>query len=75
VDGIRVDSFPDGEELVRAKPVYENLKGFHCDISACRKKEELPEAARGYIAFIEKSIACKIKYVSVGAGREAYIEM
>ena len=75
VDGRRVEFFPDGEELVRAKPVYETFRGFNCDISACRKKEELPEAALAYIAFIEQAIACKIKYVSVGAGREAYIEM
>lgn len=75
VGGKRTDCFPQGEELAGAKPVYENFKGFHCDISACRKKEELPRAARDYIAYIERAVACKVQYVSVGAGREAYIEM
>lgn len=75
VDGRRVDYFPDGEELARAKPVYENFPGFYCDISACRKKEELPQKTLDYIALIQRAIACKIKYVSVGADRDAYIEM
>ena len=39
------------------------------------KPEELPAAAREYISFIEKEIGCPIKYVSVGAEREAYIKM
>jgi len=55
--------------------VYENFPGFDCDISACRKREDLPQRALDYIAFIEKAVACKIKYVSVGADRDAYIEM
>lgn len=58
-----------------APPVYAYFKGFKRDISGCRKKEELPREAREYIAFIEKAIARKIRYVSVGAERDAYIEM
>ncbi len=75
VDGVRTEVFPQGGALERAKPVYETLPGFKCDISGCRKKEELPRAALDYIVFIEKSVACKIKYVSVGAGRDAYVEL
>lgn len=75
VDGVRTEVFPQGGALERAKPVYETLPGFKCDISGCRKKDELPRAALDYIAFIEKSVACKIKYVSVGAGRDAYVEL
>ncbi len=76
VDGVRTETFPEGAaELERAKPVYAYFKGFKRDISGCRKKEELPREAREYIAFIEKAIACKIRYVSVGAERDAYIEM
>ncbi|MEG2841959.1 MAG: adenylosuccinate synthetase, partial [Ruthenibacterium sp.] len=39
----------------------------------CRKKEDLPKEAVDYIDFIEKSVGVKIKYVSVGAERDAYI--
>ncbi len=75
VDGVRTQAFPQGGALERAKPVYENFPGFCRDISACRKKEELPKEALDYIAFIERAIGCPVKYVSVGAGRDAYIEM
>ena len=73
VDGVRTTSFPSGAKLQRAKPVYEYLEGFHTDISACRRPEDLPEAALRYIRYIEHAVGCPIQYVSVGAGREDYL--
>ena len=76
LDGKRIDTFPsDIDELNAAKPVYEKLPGFNCDISACRKVEDLPKAALDYIRTIEKAVGCPVKYVSVGAERDAYITM
>lgn len=76
INGVKTDSFPAGiEELLSAKPVYEYLPGFHRDISNCRTASELPENALKYIRYIEKMIQCPIKYVSVGAERDAYITM
>ena len=76
LDGKRIDYFPsDIDELNAAKPVYEYLPGFHCDVSGCRSKEDLPAAALDYIHYIEKAINCPVKYVSVGAEREACITM
>jgi len=74
IDGERVTDFPTGLRLERAKPVYEYLPGFG-SVSHCRKREELPQAALDYIAYLEKAVGCPIKYVSVGAERDAYIEM
>lgn len=75
VDGEIVHNFPIGVKLAKAKPVYEFVDGWNCDISKCRKKEELPEKALKYIQYIEKQMNCPIQYVSVGAEREAYIKM
>ncbi len=75
IDGERVDAFCIGDRLNRAKPIYEYFEGFKTDISACRKKEDLPKAALDYIDYLEKAVGCPIKYVSVGAKREQYIEM
>ncbi|MCI7136350.1 MAG: adenylosuccinate synthase [Candidatus Limivicinus sp.] len=76
LDGKRIDYFPsDIDELNAAKPVYEYLPGFHCDVSGCRSKEDLPAAALDYIRYIEEAINCPVKYVSVGAEREACITM
>ncbi len=75
LDGKIIDEFPYGEDLKRAKPIVEYLKGWNCDITSCRKKEELPKEALDYIKYIEEKTGCKIRYVSVGADREAFIEM
>ena len=76
INGKRTDRFPSGiKELNAAKPVYEYLPGFQRDISGCRSAEELPKEAMDYIRYIEKMIQCPIKYVSVGAERDAYITM
>lgn len=75
VDGVRVHDFPSGDALAKAKPVYEYLPGWHCDISGCRSFEELPKAAQDYVKYLEKAVECPIKYVSVGAGREEYFQM
>lgn len=73
IDGKQTKEFPVGVELDKAKPVIEYLPGWNCDISKCRKKEDLPKAAADYIAYIENAMECHVKYVSVGAEREEYM--
>lgn len=75
VGGETVNDFPMGDRLNAAKPVYEYLDGWKVDVSACRKKEDLPINALKYVKFIEEKIGKPIKYVSVGAEREQIIEM
>lgn len=75
VNGVQTTDFPVGEALNVAKPVYEYMEGWNCDISACRKAEDLPHAALAYIKRLENLVGCKIKYVSVGAERDAYIAL
>ncbi|MCI5947696.1 MAG: adenylosuccinate synthase [Oscillospiraceae bacterium] len=75
VYGEITDVFPSGKALEEAKPVYEYLPGWNKDISGCRSFDELPQAAKDYILYIQKMTNCKIKYVSVGAGRDEYFEM
>ena len=75
VNGEKIDYFPVGEELNIAKPVIEYVDGWNCDISGCRKIEDLPKACLDYIKYIENAVGCKVKYASVGAAREEYVEM
>ena len=72
-DGTTTTRFPMGEALDTAQPVVEYLPGWHCDITAARKWEDLPKEARDYVEYLEKAVGCKITYISVGAEREAYI--
>ena len=73
IDGVRTDDFPFPVLLDRAKPVMEYMPGWQCDISGARRWEDLPEAARSYVEYVEKAIGCPIGYVSVGAERESLI--
>ena len=72
-DGTTTTRFPMGEALDTAQPVVEYLPGWHCDITAARKWEDLPKEAQNYVEYLEKAVGCKITYISVGAEREAYI--
>ncbi len=74
INGKLTDEFPMGTDLDNAKPVVEYFPGWSCDISGCRSFEELPKEAQDYVEYIEQQVGCHIKYVSVGADRDAYIE-
>jgi adenylosuccinate synthase len=74
IDGEITKTFPVGDRLNRAKPVIEYVPGFG-DVSGCRSVEDLPAAAKDYIAYLEKEVGCPIKYVSVGAERDEYVKM
>ena len=75
LEGKIIDHFPFTDVLDMCKPVFEKVKGWHTDISGCRRKEDLPKEALDYIRLLEELCGCKIKYVSVGAERDACIVM
>ena len=74
VNGVETDEFPFPTVLPQAEPVTEYMPGWKQDISGARTWEELPEEARNYVLYIEEQIGCHIRYVSVGAERDAYVE-
>jgi adenylosuccinate synthase len=54
-------------------PVYKKYTGWTEDISNIRNFEDLPQACREYVLFIEQFIRCPIAMVSVGPDRSANI--
>ena len=73
IDGRETTEFPPTSLLKKAKPVYEYLPGWKCDIRGIRKYEELPEACRNYVEFIETRLGYPVTIVSNGPGREDII--
>lgn len=73
LDGKRIDYFPSTTKLKRAKPIYEVLPGWNCDIRDIKKYEDLPENCRKYIEFAEKEIGIPIGIISNGASRDNII--
>ena len=73
LNGQQTEEFPFPALLADAEPVETTMPGWKCDISGVRRWEDLPEAARNYVEYIEKAVGCPIGYVSVGPERDAII--
>ena len=73
LDGKVIDEFPFPALLAEAKPVMEYKEGWKCDISGVRTWEDLPQAAKDYVTYVEEQIGCHIGYVSVGPERDSII--
>ena len=74
VNGQQTQDFSTNEQfLAAARPVYKEFEGNFGDISRCKTFEELPEAAKTYIRFIEEYTGTFVKLIGTGAERENMI--
>lgn len=73
IEGKVVTNFPVTNLLNKAKPIYNFLDGWKCDISGIRNYEALPVNARKYIEFIENQVGYPIKLISNGPKRDDII--
>ena len=73
-DGKTYDYVPEQQTAFHhAKPVYEELPSWQCDISGCRTFEELPEQAQAYVERLEQLCGAPISIVTVGPDRDQTI--
>jgi adenylosuccinate synthase len=71
-----VETMPaSGLDLARAEPVYEELLGWRSETAGVRRFENLPEAAQGYVEFIQEKLGVPLCLISVGPEREQAISM
>jgi len=61
------------EDLSKVEVVYEELPGWTEDISKCTKYDELPKNCQAYIHRLQQLVEVPIKWIGVGAGRQALI--
>jgi adenylosuccinate synthase len=74
IDGQRVDEFPMSQtDLHHAHPVYKELPGWGIDITGCRMRGDLPEAAQDFVGFVEAEVGVPLCMISVGPEREQAI--
>ena len=75
-EGARLERFPYHQSVLHhVKPVYTELPGWSEDITVARAPEELPQAARDYIAYIEEFTGVPVNLVGVGPGNDQIIWM
>jgi len=69
-----LDEFPSCLETLEAvEPVYEILPGWKSDTCGVLEYERLPEAARRYVEFLERTIGTEVALISSGPRREETI--
>jgi len=74
LDGTPLRSFPSTiSDLERVEVVYEDLPGWKVDISGARAWDDLPAAAKAYIARVEELVGVKCAWIGVGPGRDAIV--
>ncbi len=74
LDGQRIDTLPmTTAEQARARAIYDTLAGWSEDISAVRRWEDLPAAARVYIDRIAALCGTPVNTVSVGPERDQLV--
>ncbi len=72
--GERLEARPASlKKLAQCVPIYEELPGWHEDISSAARVDELPVQARNYIKRIEEITEVPVSIVSVGPGRDQTI--
>jgi adenylosuccinate synthase len=73
-DGVRYDFPPYHQSVLHdVTPIYETLPGWQSDITNATSYDELPQAAKNYVAFLQETIGVPISVVGVGPGREQFV--
>ena len=74
IDGKTTERYPaDARLLERAEPVYETLPGFTERLDDARALDDLPDAARAYVAWIESRLGVPVTTIGTGPKREQTI--
>lgn len=74
IGGRTTGQFPFDISDGRVKPVYTEFPGWKRDLTSIRREEDLPEAFKNYISFIENYLGVGVTILSLGPEREATIE-
>jgi adenylosuccinate synthase len=73
-DGSETAEFPAHQsDFHHAEPVYESLPGWRAPLDGVESLADLPDAARGYVSFVEEWLGVEVSLISVGAERERVV--
>jgi adenylosuccinate synthase len=74
IDGEESSVWPVGcTDLSKIEVQYEELPGWQEDITAVRRYEDLPQATRSYVEWVEERVGAPILMLSVGPERDQVI--
>ena len=71
IDGRPAKYFPaDGRTLEAVECQYQTVPGWKQSLDGIRSFDDLPEAARDYVATIERLLECPVTWISTSPARE-----
>jgi adenylosuccinate synthase len=71
-DGSETEDFPAHQsDFHHCRPVFERLSGWESEIGS----DGLPEAARGYVSFVEDALGVPVSLVGTGASRDRVLAL
>lgn len=74
IDGEVTSQYPMSQtDLHHARPVYKTLPGWGTDITGCRMRGDLPDAAQDFVEFVEAEVGVPLCMISVGPERDQAI--
>jgi adenylosuccinate synthase len=74
LDGVRYHHLPYHQSVLhKVTPIYEELPGWHTDLSGVTLLRDMPPAARDYVDFLADQAGVPIRLVGVGPGREQFV--
>lgn len=73
-NGKVIDYLPYDIDPKYLTPVYEEVKGWGCDLTQITSREQMPEELVDYIKYIENAVKTPITIVSIGPDRKQTIK-
>ena len=73
-NGKVIDYLPYDIDPKYLTPVYEEVKGWGCDLTQFTQKEQMPKELVSYIKYIENAVKAPITIVSIGPDRKQTIK-
>ena len=72
INGVETRDFPYSIEQ-EIEPIYDEIPGWQCDLTAFDHEEQLPKAFLDYVAYLERELEVPIAILSVGPDRKQTI--
>ena len=72
INGVETRDFPYSIEQ-DIEPIYDEVPGWQCDLTAFDREEQLPKAFLDYVAYLERELEVPIAILSVGPDRKQTI--
>ena len=70
INGEKITNFPNDVTDLDIEPIYEQLEGWHCDLTDLDTYASAPAPLKSYVDYLEAQLNIPIRVISVGPDRK-----